>query len=112
MVLNPKNVTITQRARMVLDKNIPPGPLSKIKEMRLVAILYYCYGTQFTNQGGQTIRDENANYLIGRIQPAKLKNEILLELADDKFIAVNFELPFSEEKLYTIDFDGEHIIIY
>ena len=74
--------------------------------------MLYSYGTKFMDSHGQTIRNEEANYILGQIKPDRLTNEVIVELGETKFIAVSFEFPFSSEKSYTIDFDGEHMIVY
>jgi hypothetical protein len=112
VVINPKNVTITSRARKVLDKSVLPGALSEIHRMRLVTIMLYSYGHEFVNHKGQVTRNDEANYLLAAIEPEKLTDEVIVELGDQKLIAIRFELPFSREKSYTVDFDGDHLIVY
>ena len=112
MIINSKNVTIKNRALEVLKTNTPIGSLSSINNMPLVTIMLYTYGGQFTDKSGHTIKNDHPNYLLGKIKPGKLKDEIIVELSNDKFIAIRFEFPFSEEKIYIVDFDGEHLIVY
>ena len=112
MKINPKNVTVTKAALETLIKSVPRGALSAMNERRLVPLLVYVYGMEYTDKNGNTIKDDNANYLMAQIDPHKLKDQVILELSEDQFIAVSFEFPYSEDRKYTIDFDGEHLVVY
>lgn len=65
MVINPKNVSVTPRALTYLDKKVLPGPLSGIGQMRLVTLMLYTLGCEYTNLHGQRIIDNEAHYAWG-----------------------------------------------
>ena len=111
VVINPKNVTVTPRALTYLDKKVLPGPLSGISQMRLVTLMLYTLGCEYTNLHGQRIIDNEAHYALAGMEPNRLGDAVIVELNAQRFLAIRFRSPFSRQKSYTIDFDGRYPIV-
>jgi hypothetical protein len=114
MIIRPKNIEVTGRAREFLEKKILPGDPSKLEQMRIVSILVYSLGWRYTDfRGNEIDRSNDPQYLVCGIEQSQLTDEIVVEISKNKPLAIRFDLDnkYSESDIYCVDVIEEKIYV-
>jgi hypothetical protein len=111
MIINPRNVKVSNNAREFLRRKILPGDVSNLDQMRILSILVYTLSVRYTDTDGNAVCVDEPQYLIYGIEPYQLKDELIIEVSEHKPLAIRLDTIFSEESSYYVDISDGRISI-